>query len=899
VLALADKGWRQALVDDLHLRRGLNVAGGRITHKAVAKDLEQLTAKEAGLKADLDSTKKQLEELKASYEKAQTRVKELGLSEATGLLLRRERDNLPDVREVRRKAQEREAEINAATEKQLNYEDQRLKLADVDAELDKIVEELDPNLSESMLAWIKNEARGILENKRELLQKLNAGYLRYQKSLGDLEADQQQLVRMSNEYATFIDENVLWIRSMQPVGLDNIKHVPDGFGWLFNPNRWGTFASDLMRAMGRRPVFWLLAAVFTIGLILARPWLRRRLRQVGEGTNKPDTDSIMLTLRALLITIAIALGLPLLMMFVGWRLSGMIDADDFSRAVGSGLIDAGIMLFTLSAFFQVFTPNGLAETHFRWRKPVRNDVRRHMVWLIPLQVSMEFIVGSSDTYASLTLGSDEWVRGSLGLLAFLAAMITLAVFVAIVLRNEGGVMTSIRTNGKDGWLIRLRFAWYWLAVGIPLALGLLACMGYFYTALQLDDRLQQTMWLVMGLIVLNGLILRGYYVELRQLALAEARRKAEELKKQQQEGAAKELTGGESKPDESSQQPKIEEPKEVDIQAIGEQTTALLRTLLAVIALVGLWAIWAEVLPALNLFDNVELWSQTVQIAEGKTEIVPITLTDLLAAILIFGVTMAASKNLPGALEITILNRLPFDAGARYAWSTICQYSIVFAGIALSLSTLGLDMSKLGWLFAALSVGIGFGLQEIVANFICGLILLFERPIRVGDIVEVGGQTGIVSRIRIRATTIVNWDRKEYIVPNKQFITATMLNWTLSNTVNRIVIPIGVAYGSDTDKTREILKRICADHPLIMDDPTTLVTFEGFGDNALNFVVRTYLPDFANRIETIHQLHTTIYKELNEAGITIAFPQRDIHLDTSNPLEIRVIQGETPDGKGD
>ena len=182
------------------------------------------------------------------------------------------------------------------------------------------------------------------------------------------------------------------------------------------------------------------------------------------------------------------------------------------------------------------------------------------------------------------------------------------------------------------------------------------------------------------------------------------------------------------------------------------------------------------------------------------------------------------------------------------------------------------------WLATALTFGLAFGLQEIFANFVAGLILLFERPIRVGDVVTVDDISGVVSRIRIRATTITNWDRKEYVIPNKEFITGRMLNWTLSDKTNRIVINVGVAYGSDVQEVKRLLLKTCNDHPLILDDPPTLVTFEGFGDNSLSLVVRTFLPDLSNRLPVIDELHTAIDTAFRRAGIEIAFPQCDLHL---------------------
>jgi potassium-dependent mechanosensitive channel len=178
-------------------------------------------------------------------------------------------------------------------------------------------------------------------------------------------------------------------------------------------------------------------------------------------------------------------------------------------------------------------------------------------------------------------------------------------------------------------------------------------------------------------------------------------------------------------------------------------------------------------------------------------------------------------------------------------------------------------------------VGLGFGLQEIFANFVSGLIILFERPVRVGDIVTVDDISGVVSRIRIRATVITDFDRKELIVPNREFITGRVLNWTLSDQMNRVVINVGVAYGSDIDRVRDLLVKTASDNSFVLADPAPMATFEGFGDSSLCFVLRCYLPNLENRSSVVHDLHTKIHDRCRDEGIDIAFPQLDLHIRTS------------------
>jgi potassium efflux system protein len=175
-------------------------------------------------------------------------------------------------------------------------------------------------------------------------------------------------------------------------------------------------------------------------------------------------------------------------------------------------------------------------------------------------------------------------------------------------------------------------------------------------------------------------------------------------------------------------------------------------------------------------------------------------------------------------------------------------------------------------------VGLGFGLQEVVANFVSGLILLFERPIRVGDIVTVGGVDGVVTKIRIRATTITNWDKKEFIVPNKEFVTGTILNWTLSSPVTRLVFPVGIAYGSDIKRARDILLEIATSQPEVLKDPAPAAIFEQFADSSLSFSLRCFVNSPEQRLEMTHRINSLIHERFAAAGIEIPYPQRVVRL---------------------
>ena len=265
------------------------------------------------------------------------------------------------------------------------------------------------------------------------------------------------------------------------------------------------------------------------------------------------------------------------------------------------------------------------------------------------------------------------------------------------------------------------------------------------------------------------------------------------------------------------------------------------------------------------------LWTQTVTTDAG-TRIVPVTLSNLLLALSIAAMTFIASHNLPGLLEILLLQRLSIEPGTRYAVTAISRYCIIAVGLLIAFNRVGADWSQLQWIVAALGVGVGFGLQEIVANFVSGLIILFERPVRVGDTVTIGDLSGTVSRIQIRATSITDWDNRETLVPNKALITDKVMNWTLSDPVTRLLIPVGIGYGSDTLRAQEVMLDAVKANEMVLTQPPPTVFFLGFGDSALNYEIRAFVAQPNHRLLVLHELHVAIERALRENDIADPLP---------------------------
>ena len=256
----------------------------------------------------------------------------------------------------------------------------------------------------------------------------------------------------------------------------------------------------------------------------------------------------------------------------------------------------------------------------------------------------------------------------------------------------------------------------------------------------------------------------------------------------------------------------------------------------------------------------------------------PITLSGLAGAVLIFVAFLILSAFLQRLINPLLNKRLERSPGVAYAISRFVHYLVVLIGLSMAGKMVGVDMSSFAIVVGFLSVGIGFGLQNITSNFISGLILLFERPISVGDLVEVEGHIGRVLEIRMRATLINTLDNVAIIVPNSLFIQNKVVNWSHGDTRIRLRTPVGVAYGSDLAAVTEALLKAARENTEVLERPNPEVRFIAFGDSSLNFELLAWIPSPGRQYIVQSELNFAIDAAFREAGISIPFPQRDLHL---------------------
>jgi len=789
-----------------------------------------------------------------------------GLDDALGDVLRSRRTELVQSEELLDEGGWVQAELAQSRLAQFRISDERAKLQS-DGQLLISLGALRPDtMPDDQWQVLRGDLNALQRDRVQLLDKLLEAYTQNEKLLGDLGLNFQELETQISLYRELLFQNLLWIPSTTPMSPDTLLQIQQGLLKVVGWQEHSSGLEGIYQQMQAHPWKVWLTVLLVIILIGVRGRVVRSLSGMEARVGNVSLDSFTLTWKALGITLILALPWVLIVALFGTELIKS-DSHTFGDAVLVGFRRILIVFLVFQALRYLLMPHGLAEVHFRWNRSVSRLFQKHLRWFVPLWMTTVFLVGMTEWLPA------EDIHNSIGRSAFLLGVVVIACFLHATLSPWHGVaqhLSSQPASLMNKWGIT-----YLLAMGISAGFFGLAFSGYFYTALRFERLLLlSALSVILGFLVYSFAI-RWLLVAERRLALARARAKRQALIDARAVKEAAEAAG-EGLPDQLDMEA-------VNLATINEQTRRLLR-LLSVAVTGGLIAlIWWDLTPAFSWLNDVVLWQYTAQGSNGDL-LAQVSLIDVAIAIIAVVATLVAGKNLPGLLEITLLQAMDLDRGTRYAASNFSRYVIYIGGTLLVLRLVGLGWNDVQWLVAAMGVGLGFGLKEIFANLISGIMILFERPIRIGDTVTIGDISGTVTRIRMRATTITDWDNKELVVPNQSFIVDPLVNWTLSDPITRVVIKLGVAYGSDTEKAHRVMSDVVNAHPDVLSEPNPTVFFVGFGDSSLDFEIRVFVRERMMRMPLTHDLHMALEKALTKEQIEIPFPQRDLHIRSADGL---------------
>jgi len=727
----------------------------------------------------------------------------------------------------------------------------RNELYDIDAYISKI--EQDENKSftsaeKAQLASLLTERRKV---SSDLIKSLNN-----QLNLAiSLELTQQQITQISDQIQSKLDQQSFWVKSNNPINLDWIKKLPMSLKAQFD---------GIGKKIGFPTNFdnlpYLLTYVFILfvigGLIFKfKESIKQRLSVINGEINTLRSDSKWHTPLALFYTALLSLS-GTLWFLAACQLLGFFLVKNPQEFWEWSLRMAAYWWF-FSFVLATLRPNGILVCHFGFSKEsaaALQDVTKRIIVSVVLLLNTSIFSNVMDT------GLANDVLGEIN--TIVALLFCIVIIAPRFVRTEKS-LSSTTTDKRDRTIFKIVRILLQL---VPVVLIALIALGYYYTALNLVTHIINTYiaWVVWSLV--RHTIYRGVTVASRRLAY----RRLQEKRQQKQQDSS----------DASASDDVVvitEQEEGLDLNEVRSQLLRFADLFIWTALFAIFYYVWSDLVTVVSYLRDITLWQQTSTTEAGVvTE--TISLFNLIVALIIVVITYILVRNIQGILEILLFSRVKLSQGTPYTITTLLTYILVAVGGAWAFSTLGMSWSKLQWLFAALSVGLGFGMQEIFANFVSGIILLFERPIRVGDTVTINDVTGTVAKIRIRAITMIDPDRKEVIVPNKSFVTGQVTNWALSNTVTRLVISVGVAYGSDLELVKRLLLQAANEQPSVLKDPEPRALFLTFGASTLDHELRVYVGQVSERNDTLDALNRRVNQLFAENNIDIAFNQLDIFI---------------------
>jgi potassium efflux system protein len=828
--------------------------------QGLAKSVQKAAEKEQILNEKLETLQQSMTSVKERLDKAH------GVTHVTRSLLRNERNKLNrqyNAQANRRSIKDRLGLI-AKTEFDIyQYDQQSTQLQDIKTAIDTRLSRLSQPVPENQADQTKAQLKALFQSQKTIVQRLSELSLTYSSTLANLDVTERQLVTQINTYQHFIEEQVLWVRTGSISDFAKPAPLWAALQWLVQPSHWQQVGIALWNDLNTQPEFYTIALLGLILTLLARHRVVKHIKALTEKTRHAYTDRFFHTLIVILLTALMSLVWGAAIRFLGWRLELSTVDSEFVRVMAGALTALSFQVFVLIFFYWLLLPDGLA-LQLGLSDKARAFLRRHLMWFTLVSLPLTL----TGTLLQEQQTQEAWA-GGLGRLLLMLNQGAFTLLIHLILHPKGPVVSPLLEKHDGDWLERLHPLWRGMAMAIPAGITVLTLFGYAFAASHLYQRLLALALLAVGCRLLFALLIR--WLEITQ------KKSIFRLRLKLRKNALQH-------PDTDTPFPEEKKAPEQTIQSISDQTRRLIRALVMLTFFLGTWGIFQSTLPAMGIVQDFPLWKTT----DAAMTPIDITLGQVISALLVVIMTVVVTRNVPGLLEIALLQNLPLDRGARFAITMLCRYSLAIVGVILAFSRIGIGWSKVQWLVAAMTVGLGFGLQEIFANFVAGVIILFEQPIRVDDVVTVEDVTGMVSKIKIRATTIRRWDRRELIVPNKEFITSRLVNWTLSDNVMRMEFPVGIAYGSDTAKAEKILYDIARSDEQVLTDPAPVVVFKSFGDSCLDFELRVYFNGISTYVPLWHRTNMAIDKAFREANIEIAFPQRDLHIRSSDiPLPVQ------------
>ena len=735
------------------------------------------------------------------------------------------------------------------------YSQQRDELYNID----DYVRNLTHNLEEPLTNEENSALNNILKERQKLLDEIIKS-LNSQLNLSiTIENNQRQALAIGDALQRKLQQQSFWVNSNNPIDFAWLKAFPAlafaEIGVLTDYVGIENAQPNLLSTVLFTSIFLLIALLIN----WKKSAIKDRLASLASRVNTLTNDSHWLTPEAMFWTVLLALP-STLMFFTAYNAIGFLFFND-PIAIGRWGVRVTLYWWFFATVLSLLRPNGLAFRHFGMPQESNRIFQRiikQSIWIVGLLL-----------VSSIPSQIDEigYLNDAIGQVMSIIAL-ALCLFVVRPLLNRAirEYQKAKKEEGATNTSISLFRLLRLILVIVPISLIILIILGYYYTAVYLITHLLNSYFVILLWVFGRYFAYRFVAISARRLAYRRLQDKRRKLREQVLENGTK-------------------EDEAIKLSVVNQQIYRVTDLIGWVVLFASLYVIWSDLISVAYYLDGVILWESN----EGN-QVESVTLLNLMRASLYVVITYVLIKNIAGILEVTVFSKMPLSKGTPQTIITMLTYIIVTFGSVSAFSALGISWTKIQWIFTALSVGLGFGVREIFGSFVSGSILLFERPIRVGDKVTVGQYTGIITKIRLRSTTLLNSDHMEVVLPNQAFVTDRFINWTLNNTITRLQIFFKVSYDTDLDLMQRLLLQAVNEAPKVLSEPKVEINMLHFGDNALEHELVVFVGELGDRIETMNFLQYRINQLFRENGIRFALNQLDVHLHSEDNQAAQAVK---------
>ena len=759
------------------------------------------------------------------YEDVNRKLTKYGLTPTVGMMLRHKREQLDDWQIHDSQSLYASEELGRSRQEQLKLELIPYDGSDPSAQSAAILAAAGHDVVDSEYPRLESQLQGLLVQRSYWIGRLQQGFRDYQQALDKLDSTTRASAEVTADYRKLIDRHITWIRSGDPLSTGDLGDLKGGLQTLFDARRSSDFGPTLQRKLKSDPVsgVLLLATFFFLALVRwrAKTWL------IGIGSRKRMRDASAKSKQVLsgLLTTLVAFAFPGILFATGhWLGTGVVSESTLHAS--AGFWAAGLVALLVELLRHLLRDHGYVSKHVK----VKLEGRKRATHYLTL-FGFGWIVAA---YAITVMGAIDhgvW-RDSLARCGFIAVMLSVTWTAHLALRPTGGFLESLIAKFGGVVIHRVRIVIYLAGIGFPLGMIALSALGYGYTANELTTR---------AIITLIGCLLAATWWPCVKILSAHAWRlltQTRSLDRGDEEGD--ERTGG-------AAGTRSEQHLELK-----HQLAFLCQCALLIGAVLLLGRLWVGILPDVGIRNPV-LWTVQETVTQssiddsGNTltrstlETTPVTAVHLLLAAGTLFVAFQLARLLPGMFDALVLQRVSFDEAMEH-FSLVLGRCLLFGfGCFIACRLVGIRWQTIQWLAVGLTIGLGFGLQDVVRNLFGGLIVLFEKPVRLGDLITVGHVTGRVAMQRLRTTVLSDDDGREVIVPNRSFISNEVFNWMGAGRLNVISMEVAVKRDERPADVCRTLQELMVVQPDILLTPAPQATLVCIGKQSQRIEVRAWI----------------------------------------------------------